>query len=83
MPMAEKILWVSSKAGTDFLISWKSLSVKINVKHLWNLFFKNPLLKKNKMGWAREMAQQLRAFVALEQDPGLIPSTHIAAHSHL
>jgi hypothetical protein len=30
--------------------------------------------------WAGEMAQQLRALAASLKDPGLIPSTHMAAH---
>lgn len=29
------------------------------------------------------MAQQLRALVALEEDPGSVSSTTIAAHRHL
>ena len=34
-------------------------------------------------GKAKEMALRLRTLVALIEDPGLIPSTHMAAHSHL
>lgn len=32
---------------------------------------------------AREMAQELRAFVTLVEDPNLIPDTHTVAHNHL
>jgi hypothetical protein len=32
---------------------------------------------------AREMAWWLKALSALEEDPGLIPSTHTATHNHL
>lgn len=35
------------------------------------------------MPGAREMAQQLRALGPLPQDPGLSPSTHMAAHNQL
>jgi hypothetical protein len=37
---------------------------------------------KNKQG-ARGVAQQLRALVALAEDQGSIPSTHMGAHNHL
>jgi len=42
-----------------------------------------PSLKKTKewgwgWRWTREMAMQLRALVALQEDPGLVPSTHMA-----
>ena len=32
---------------------------------------------------AREMAQWLGAWTALPEDPGSIPSTHVAAEKHL
>jgi hypothetical protein len=32
---------------------------------------------------AEEMAQQLRAFTTLAEDPGLVSSSHIVAHTHL
>ena len=35
------------------------------------------------MWGAEEMAQQLRALTALPEDPGSIPSTHMAAHNCL
>jgi hypothetical protein len=37
---------------------------------------------KSKPG-TREMAQWLRALIALVKDLGSIPSTHIMAHNHL
>ena len=33
--------------------------------------------------WAAEAAQQLRALAVLPEDPGSIPSIHMAAHSCL
>ncbi|KAK7798640.1 hypothetical protein U0070_002731 [Myodes glareolus] len=38
---------------------------------------------KKKIPGAGEMAQRLRALTALPEDPGLIPSTHMAAHNCL
>jgi hypothetical protein len=38
---------------------------------------------KNTSMEAGEMAQRLRALVVLPEDPGSIPSTHMAAHSCL
>lgn len=35
------------------------------------------------MGWAGETAQQVRAFAAIEEDPGSNPSIYRGAHSHL
>jgi hypothetical protein len=32
---------------------------------------------------AGEMAQQLRALIALPKDLGLIPSNHLVVHNHL
>lgn len=29
------------------------------------------------------MAQSLKVFVALAEDPGLVPRPHLVAHSHL
>jgi hypothetical protein len=40
------------------------------------------LKNKIKIG-AGDMAQQLRALPALPENPGSIPSTHMAAHNHL
>jgi hypothetical protein len=34
-------------------------------------------------GGAGEMAQQLRALTALEEEPGSVPSTHVAVLNHL
>lgn len=35
------------------------------------------------LGWTEEMAQSLRAFAALVEDPGSIPRTHTEAHNNL
>jgi hypothetical protein len=37
-------------------------------------------LSRESVSGTGEMAQQLRALAALPEDPGLIPSTHTAAH---
>jgi hypothetical protein len=31
---------------------------------------------------AEEMAWQLKSLVALAEDPGAVPSTHVVTHSH-
>jgi hypothetical protein len=33
--------------------------------------------------WAGEMAQWLRACVALAEEPSLVPDTHMVIHNHL
>lgn len=38
---------------------------------------------KNQMGGAGEMAQWLKSLAVLPEDPGSIPSTHMAAHNSL
>ena len=40
-------------------------------------------LHKKSIRGAGEMAQRLRALTALPEDPGSIPSTHMAAHNCL
>jgi hypothetical protein len=35
------------------------------------------------IGWAREMAQQLRALAALPEILSSMPSNHMVAHNHL
>jgi hypothetical protein len=41
------------------------------------------MLKGEVWGEAGELAQSLRSIVALEEDPGSIPSTHMTAHNCL
>jgi hypothetical protein len=42
------------------------------------------IIKKKKRNLrAGEIAQKLRALTALPEDPGSVPSTHIAAHNCL
>ena len=41
------------------------------------------ILVKSQSSWAGEMAQQLRALVALSEVLSSIPSNHMVAHTHL
>lgn len=39
-------------------------------------------VQQQKQQRTRDMAQQLREFAALAEDPGPVPSTHMGAHNH-